>query len=131
MSCKTKTPLAALLVVFHFQKGVFFMIKCLPMVSPKSGRAVANQYIIRTDSTIIFQSYTSTIAIMDKKTGAVTLGVDFDYSRTTTKYLHQFIDRYCYHHITSQINTAPGSSYTAKLRWCIAKGMIQYDGGLW
>ena len=106
------------------------MVKCLSMVSPKSGRAVANQYIIRTDNTIIFQSYTSTIAIMDKKTGALTLGVDFDYSRTTAKYLHQFIDRYCYHQITNKIKNAPGGSYTAKLRWCIAKGVIKYDGGL-
>ena len=106
------------------------MIKCSAMLSPKSYRTVANQYVIRTDNSIIFQSYASTIAVFDKVAGRLTLGVDFDYSRTTAKYLHQFINRYCPGSLVNKINAAPGNCFTARLRWCINHGVIAYDGGL-
>ena len=106
------------------------MIKALPMVSTASGRAVANQYIIRTDTSIVFQSYTSTIAVLAKATGRLTLGCHFDYSRTTVKYLHQFIDRYASGNLRAAIDSAPGSSYAAKLQHCIDCDIIDYKGGL-
>lgn len=60
------------------------------MVSPRTGAPVANQFIIRDDNLIIFQSYGTTIAIKDD--GDVLLNkYDWDYSRTTLKYLREFL----------------------------------------
>lgn len=70
------------------------MMKVENMTSLRSGREVANQFIIRDDTRIVFQSYDSTIAIIDNsKEGAakLTLGRDWDYSVTTMKYLYQFL----------------------------------------
>lgn len=105
------------------------MVKCYPVLSEKSGEAVRNQYVIRTDNAIVFQSYDSTIAVLDKNK-RLTLGCDFDYSRTTAKYLHQFIERYCFGSLVEQIRNAPGNSFTARLRWCIKKGIITYKEDL-
>lgn len=58
--------------------------------SPRSGRAVANQFIIRTNKGTFFQSYNSVVAKIDNK-GVVTLGRDWDYSNTTRKYLYEFL----------------------------------------
>ena len=49
-----------------------------------------NQYIIHTPLGRLFQSYTSRIAFVANN-GDVTLGTAWDYSRTTMKYLHQFL----------------------------------------
>ena len=100
------------------------------MTSAKSDRAVANQYIIRADDMIIFQSYDSTIAVLDKDTGRLTLGIDFDYSRTTAKYLHRFIDLYCPGSLTQCIDSAPGNSFITKLKWCIKHRIIKYNEGM-
>lgn len=70
------------------------MMKVENMVSERSGREVANQFIIRDENRIVFQSYSSVIAVIDySKNGAerLTLGRDWDYSNTTAKYLNQFL----------------------------------------
>jgi hypothetical protein len=55
-----------------------------------SGRDVPNQFNIFTDKAVIFQSYDSIIAI--KQYGKRTIiGKDFDYSKTTMKYLKEFL----------------------------------------
>ena len=59
-----------------------------PLTSPRSGDAVKNQVEIVMDNGVVFQSYSSTIAIKHK--GVVYLTNDFDYSVTTSKYLKQF-----------------------------------------
>ena len=59
-----------------------------PLTSPRSGEAVRNQVVINMDNGQVFQSYSSTIAIIHK--GVVYLTNDFDYSVTTSKYLKQF-----------------------------------------
>lgn len=64
------------------------------MTSGRSGREVANQFIITDGNKIVFQSYDSTICIIDNnKKGAerITLGKHWDYSNTTRKYLYQFL----------------------------------------
>jgi len=48
-----------------------------------------NQTVIYVDGSRIFQSYSSTIAIVTGN--KVTLGRDWDYSRTTGKYRNQFL----------------------------------------
>lgn len=53
-----------------------------------------NQFIINTEKEITFQSYDSTIATINKKTGVLTLGEDWDYSKTTLKHLYLFLTDY-------------------------------------
>ena len=61
------------------------------MTSNRSGRPVANQFIIYTSKGKYFQSYDSVIAFKDNE-GNVTLDVDdWDYSRTTGKYRNEFL----------------------------------------
>ena len=67
------------------------MIKNL--TSPRSGRAVANQFVITTNKGVFFQSYHSIVAKRDKK-GQVWVSSYWDYSQTTTKYLYQFLKEY-------------------------------------
>lgn len=53
-----------------------------------------NQFVIDTKKEITFQSYDSTIATINKKTGVLTFGVDWDYSYTTRKHLYLFLQEY-------------------------------------
>ena len=53
-----------------------------------------NQFIIESDNLIEFQSYKSLVASINKKTGILTLGIDWDYSNTTMRHLYLFIDDY-------------------------------------
>lgn len=55
---------------------------------------VKNQFIIKGENRVIFQSYDSIIASLEN--GKLTLGYNWDYSTTTSKYLYMFIDEYCY-----------------------------------
>jgi len=49
-----------------------------------------NQFKVRTDKGLYFQSYDSVIACITNN-GIVTLGNDYRYSKTTMKYLIQFL----------------------------------------
>lgn len=66
------------------------------IISTRSNRAVANQYIIKTDKATYFQSYHSIIAKVDETSGKITLSQYWDYSNTTRKYLYQFLNDYGY-----------------------------------
>lgn len=61
------------------------------MTSPRSGREVANQFVITGDNGAqVFQSYGSIIAKIEG--GRVTLDEHYwDYSRTTSKYRNEFL----------------------------------------
>lgn len=52
---------------------------------------VPNQFVIRTDEGTYFQSYDSIIALIDTS-GKVTLGEDWNYSKTTGKYRNKFLN---------------------------------------
>lgn len=57
-----------------------------------SGNSVANQFKICTPRAILFQSYNSIIAKIDRRTKKITLDKYYwDYSRTTGKYRNQFL----------------------------------------
>ncbi len=71
------------------------------LVSPRSGKAVANQFIVRTENGTFFQSYRSIVAKVDNL-GNVTLGRNWDYSRTTLKYLMQFLHPFGYGDINTE-----------------------------
>lgn len=54
-----------------------------------NNRTVANQFIISELGSISFQSYNSLVCKIEN--GRVTLGRDYDYSRTTMKHLLTFL----------------------------------------
>ncbi len=76
------------------------MAKVYNMNSPRTGKAVANQYIIDTiddegNAIEVFQSYDSIIAIKTYlHSGSVKITLDkgtWDYSKTTGKYRNEFL----------------------------------------
>lgn len=70
------------------------MIKVSNLISDRSGRAVCNQFVIKTDDAVVFQSYDTTIA--KKVNGNVYVRNDaLDFSMTTSKYLYNFLREYC------------------------------------
>lgn len=62
--------------------------------SPRSGKSVANQFVVKSNACTFFQSYNSVIAKVDRK--GITLASAWDYSNTTRKYLYQFLKEYGY-----------------------------------
>jgi len=54
-----------------------------------------NQFIITDTKKFVFQSYDSTIAVVEGQ--KLTLGKDWDYSKTTLKHLYKFMYEYAYH----------------------------------
>ena len=65
--------------------------KVRQMKSVRSGRPVANQFILYAPDGNYFQSYNSVIAFIDNN-GKITLDSYYwDYSRTTGKYRNQFL----------------------------------------
>ena len=77
-----------------------------------------NQTVIETEDCNAFQSYDSLVAKYDRKTHELTLGKDWDYSKTTVRWLHVFFERY--------VQKYDGCS-TATIRKFIEAGMIKYD----
>lgn len=74
------------------QKGSQQMLKVENMKSPATGRKVANQFILTDteNNRVTFQSYDSMIAEIDSTNRVITLGVDYRYSATTSKYRNEF-----------------------------------------
>ena len=60
------------------------------MVSDR-GNDIPNQFELRFDGGIVFQSYNSVIAVKLYNDNKVYLGDDWDYSRTTGKYRNKFL----------------------------------------
>lgn len=58
------------------------------------GNKASNQYIIDIEGKTIFQSYNSIIAILDYNSNTITIGRDWDYSVTTSKYLYNFLSEF-------------------------------------
>lgn len=71
------------------------MLSVKNMISEKSGREVANQFIIYDDTNCIctFQSYNSPIVTIDRIKMIITIHPDYNYSRTTVKYRNSFMYR--------------------------------------
>lgn len=63
-------------------------------MSGNSGRKVPNQFVIRDNATdrTTFQSYDSMIVTIDYQNNTITLGENWDYSRTTGRYRNQFFN---------------------------------------
>ena len=60
------------------------------------GNGAMNQFVLRGDNKIIFQSYDSTIAVVDRDDNTVTIFPDWDYSVTTGKHRNIFFRDYAY-----------------------------------
>ena len=91
-----------------------------------------NQFVIKTDKGIVFQSYNSVIAIYEN--GVLTLGKDWDYSKTTTKHLYLFINDYARRidflgvkgfDLASSLNTEKNKRQY--IQNCIDNNKIKYD----
>lgn len=87
-----------------------FNMKVRNMESPRTGRPVANQFIIEGDGKTIFQSYDSTIAVIDWNEKTVKIGNDWNYSTTTGKYRNMFF----YDNDFSDINNTKGINQIMK-----------------
>lgn len=69
-------------------------MKVRNMESPRTGRPVANQFIIFDDNKLVFQSYDSMIVTWEKSTSTITFGRNWNYSVTTSKYRNEFLGMY-------------------------------------
>lgn len=66
-------------------------MKVRNVTSNSTGREIANQFIIEHEGKVYFQSYATIIAM--KEAGKITIDTSAEnYSRTTSKYLYQFLD---------------------------------------
>lgn len=63
------------------------------LLSPKTGKAIPNQFVISCKDRAIFQSYETLVAVAkhDIKTVRV---MNKYYSRTTSKYTNEFLNQY-------------------------------------
>ena len=90
-----------------------------------------NQFVMEDDKKLIFQSYDSIIAIYDKENDVMTLGKDWDYSTTTSKYLYKFIDIYFYYSYGQYEQLAHdlcnANNKRSIIRKAIENGIIEYD----
>lgn len=97
------------------------MLKVENMKSPKTGRKVANQFILTDteNNRVTFQSYDSMIAEIDNANRVITLnGVDYRYSATTSKYRNEFFKNELFQSL----------AMTGLLENAIGTGEAQQDG---
>lgn len=71
------------------------------MTSP-NGNKVANQFIIDDGHRTVFQSYESTIAVINRDNMTIEIHPSWDYSRTTGKYKNIFFDECNLHELASK-----------------------------
>lgn len=60
------------------------------------GNGAMNQFVIHDGSLLMFQSYSSLIAVVNYDTKEILLGEDWDYSTTTGKHRNIFFKDYAY-----------------------------------
>ena len=60
----------------------------------RTGKPVANQFVITMPDGCLFQSYRSRICYYNVEENKLYFGTNWNYSRTTSKYLAQFLRMY-------------------------------------
>ena len=85
-----------------------------------------NQYLITDGNKIIFQSYNSTVAIIDREQSTLTLGRHWEYSQTTKKHLALFLDTWLLDCLKDELFNKQRITPDA-IRAAIKKGLIAYD----
>jgi len=78
------------------------MLSVTNMTSEKTGRAIANQFLITDGDVVMFQSYDSPIVEIDYKSNTIRVYQDWDYSRTTAKYRNQFMREQGFHGLATR-----------------------------
>lgn len=99
------------------------MLKVKNMVSNRSGRPVANQFMIQVGNMLYFQSYESVVCVVDTTNHLVCFGRNWDYSVTTLKYLVQFLSE-------NGISLPAGKSRSDSIRKGIESGKFIFDPAL-
>jgi len=61
-------------------------------ITNSRGRKVPNQFIITNGNVYTFQSYNSVIATVDFDNSTITIGYNWDYSTTTSRYRNAFFE---------------------------------------
>lgn len=61
-------------------------------ITNSRGRKVPNQFIITEGNVYTFQSYNSVVAIVDFDNSIITIGGDWNYSTTTSRYRNKFFE---------------------------------------
>ena len=79
------------------------------------GNGAVNQFVISTDNTLTFQSYDSTIAVVDYYAKVIAIYPNWDYSKTTGKHRNIFFRDYA--HI-SELATKKGIEKALAERKC-------------
>lgn len=75
------------------RKGKVFIMKVSQMINDK-GNYASNQFIITDGNIICFQSYDSMIATVDRDNKTISIGRDWDYSKTTGRHRNIFFKDY-------------------------------------
>ena len=84
-----------------------------------------NQFVLRVNEYIYFQSYNSLIASYNTKSKELILFSDWDYSKTTLKHLYLFFEEYVYNEYLNNLYTIPNKrNYIQKL---INENKIKYS----
>lgn len=78
------------------------MLRVRNMLSERSSREVANQFIIESENKVMFQSYDSPIVEIDEKHKTITVYRDWDYSTTTSKYRNQFMNENGFYELSNK-----------------------------
>lgn len=61
-------------------------------ITNSRGRKVPNQFIIENGNVYTFQSYNSVVAVVNFDNSTITLGSDWNYSTTTSRYRNKFFE---------------------------------------
>lgn len=61
-------------------------------ITNSRGRKVPNQFMIENGNIYTFQSYNSVIAVVDFDNSIITIGGDWNYSTTTSRYRNRFFE---------------------------------------
>lgn len=79
----------------NFNEKRFLTVSVEQMINDR-GNGAMNQFVIRDDGLLMFQSYNSLIAVVDRQNRTVFVGSDWDYSVTTGKHRNIFFRDYAY-----------------------------------
>lgn len=79
----------------NFNEKKFLTVSVEQMINDR-GNGAMNQFIIHDGALLMFQSYDSLIAVVDRQNRTVFVGSDWDYSVTTGKYRNIFFRDYAY-----------------------------------
>ena len=102
-------------------------VKISNMTSPRTGNPVSNQFSIESDRYSFFQSYESLVAIYDKKERRITLGCAWNYSMTTRKYLHEWLESDAFSAWAYIRDDYRGRTFSETIRKAIDAGVINYE----